>query len=130
MGLFYHLRWPQQLGAQRDVVLSEGVPKTRKAVRAYRVLTSWRNCSSFWGTVFIGVGFLSIAYHGKSTALLSLAFAQRDGTRRKRTRLNAPRADRRRFHKKSVHSNHSAVDNLGYGPGDPVQNDSRPAVLA
>src|SRR5215469_15660896 len=38
---------PEPLGSQQDAALSCGVPRTCKAARAYRALTSWRNCSSF-----------------------------------------------------------------------------------
>src|SRR6266566_1450842 len=75
---------PQQLGPQQDAVLSCGVPSTCKAVRAYLALTSCRNCSSLWGTVLISL-FLSIHHHEKSTMLLSISFAWRDGARQKRT---------------------------------------------
>lgn len=64
---------PQQLGPQQEAVLSEAVPSTCKAVRAYLALTSSRKSSSFWGTVLISF-FLSIHSHEKSAAPLSISF--------------------------------------------------------
>jgi hypothetical protein len=65
---------PQQLGSQQDAPCCEGAPSTCNAVRAYLALTSCRNCSSLWGTLFIRV-FLSISHHEQSTLPFSIAFA-------------------------------------------------------
>src|SRR5579859_755027 len=60
---------PQQPGSQEGTEGSCAAPSTCKAVRAYLALTSFRSCSSLWGTTFISI-FLSIQDYERSAAPL------------------------------------------------------------